>query len=298
MRIESLKSKALTEQEKECAIKFISKTWNNSEQYTESILKMWGGEFEHEAFITAYHPVHQIWRNSHEKKELHAAIKTAFIMIALGENNDAGTDYELEQYLSKLYDLIALSVCDFEHFSVIPMSHQKDKPFEKDPDLALEYWQKALLLNPESEEAKSGLGAYYLFEKKNYHKAFAYLINNSLWDEDYFWFTEMGIHFDEERKKAFWDSANTAKKEFLCFKKAYKAVLLQEKHTVDLDNDPQYYYNLAFSYIMGVGTKQNLEKGLLILKRLDSLLDENSLSIYDIDDPDEIIRNYYMTSDN
>jgi hypothetical protein len=38
MKIESLKNKALTEQEKACVIKFFSDIWKKSEQYTESTI--------------------------------------------------------------------------------------------------------------------------------------------------------------------------------------------------------------------------------------------------------------------
>ena len=258
-------------------------------------------KYDHDSFIKLSFLSERLLRNYDDPKVFELGLKIIYNLIDLGEKELSTTDDLLLEYrLSDLYLLLSYIIVD-DGFKTVPYdSKAKKYNIDKDNALALAYLQKAILYNPNDSVIKMSLGMYY-YHKKNFYKAYDYLISAQefLYDEFSFpsffdieaeamLYNEIGIFFDSIKERK-WFSGEKA---YLCFKAAY----LISKKCDNLTKEAFICtrYNMAYSYYRGVGVDINLEVGKKYLDELASgLLLNYGIDILNDDDPDGIIKEYY-----
>ena len=262
---------------------------------SENLLSLLSGNFEKEKFYHFKSYVFQLWRNNKTKKALLLSVKLIFQLIEIGENNDMGTDYEMEKELSRLYDALGLTVMDYPGIKIVPMLGRKPI-IEKDNEQAKIFHEKAFLLDPDDEEISFNLGWYY-YKKCNYHKAYYYWINNSILIDEKRddLFNELGIALEEEYKKRINYIAMSAdSKAFACYEKAYLIGSIENDSYYTPNCKAESIYNIAYAYLRGVGTKKNTRKGKQYLSELADYLSASGQDITSHNDPDGIIKEFYL----
>ena len=80
-------------------------------------------------------------------------------------------------------------------------------------------------------------------------------------------------------------------KAFRSFKRAYYTFKNEPR-------DEEVIYNMAYAYLEGVWVMRNKRKGMSLLKELDERLEADGKDITKENDPDGIIKKYYMTANN
>lgn len=285
---------------------------NVEDSYKETVI---GGEvkpifedlvldkFDLNTFLKLSWFVQRMLRNSDDKTTFELSVKIAYCLIEQGEKDNS---YIVEKTVADLYQTLGFIIYDQKEHKIIPYSMKRDiLNIDADTKLAIKYFEKALLLDP-SPYIFSVLGIYY-YLNNNYYKAFAYLKNAQQYDSDYKWnyefvdssteaymYSKLGIYFENEymNNNAFDNySVFSADYMFVCFERAY--MICDSNNWLDKDLIEMCMYNYAYAFIKGVGTKEDKEKGLEILKKLDDKLLEMGKDIFSIEDPDNIVKDYY-----
>ena len=254
--------------------------------------------YDHNSFVKLALLSERLIRNGKEPKEFELGLKISYNLIDLGEKElEKNDDHILGYRLSDLYLILSFIIND-SGFKTLPYWHMAEKyNIKKDDKLALSYLQKAILLNPNSNEIKLQLGMYY-YNKKNYYFAYDYLIGvkdvySGKWP--YFedkagmahFFTEMGVFFDNNK-----NGNLNGYRVFWCFKASY--LLLKDEENIDKDTFISTRYNMACAYYKGIGVQEDHKEGKKYLDELAlGLSSKYNEDILKINDPDGIIKEYY-----
>lgn len=307
MRIEEYKGYQITDEDIAFLIKEVEKEEELTvvDLYQNEIVKVFEdlvlNKYDQQSFIKLSLLSQRLLRNFDDVRIFELGLKISYNLIALGEKElKTSEDPLLEYRLSELYLILSYIIID-DGFNTIPYGSKAEKyNIDRDNNLALSYLQKASLYNPNNSLIKVSLGMYYYY-KNNFYKAFDYLISaqsfyNGEWsykqfvniDDQSMIFTEIGIFFDD-KKDEYYENGN---KVFLCFKAAY----LISQYADDLTKETFICtrYNMAYSYLKGIGVDENHKEGKKYLDELaEGLCEKYGEDISNIDDPDGIIKDYF-----
>lgn len=251
--------------------------------------------------------VRRLIRNYHERKIFDMSMTILYWLIEKGEEYlKHDRNVEIIQRLSSNYLLLGELLYDDKGLFVLSYDyHIDDYGIEKDRELAVYYWEKAYLINPNSTSAIYNLGMYH-YCNYDYYQAFGFLIRTGDYCNDGRWYYRLtdNVYHDisvflelgDKFYKNYWSffGEKDEKKAFLCYERAY--LIAEEYYWDEKENIEDVLYNLARCYIQGIGTKINIAKGRSLLRKLNYELNRIGKSISVVDDYDNIIKDYYIKS--
>lgn len=295
MKIEDFKNQIITKED----LLYLEKFLNEKENYVRELNDVYPlfedlviDKFDRLSFFKLKTICERISRNCKDKKAFALALKLIYRLINYGEENNSNVDYAVDSALANLYEILAEIIYE-GNIDFIPYSYKaKEFEIDKDSKLALEYFKKAHFINPIDKYISSSL-AYHYFYVGDFYKSYAYYpkYDDDFWfgNQDVFAYTFLGCKFDEELKKG---NTNTSKMVYDCFYNAYK--ISKDCNDLDVGLMVDVLYNMAYCYIKGIFVKKNINNGKKYLEKIDSYLSEKGKDIFSLDDPDRIIKDYYI----
>ena len=296
MKIEEYKNQKVTLED----ISYLEKIWNGDKNgiivelnkvyplFDDLIID----KFDRLSFLKLRTICYEITKYYKDKKAFEISLKLIYQLISYGEESKSKVDYAIESAIAGLYDILAELIYDGD-INFIPYSLiAEDYNIDKDTELALDYFKKAYLHDPLDKSIASSL-AYHYCSVDDIYKAYAFYprYNDDFYfgKQDVMAYTTLGCKFNEEFDKG---NIMVDKIIFDCFFNAYEI----SKECNDLDDDGMFsvYYNMAYCYIKGIYVKKNINKGKKYLQKLDSYLIKKGKGIMSFDDPDGIIKDYYL----
>lgn len=297
MKITEYKNKKITKED----ISYLESIWNENKNHLiielNDIYPLFDDliidRFDRLSFFKLRTICYRIIRNYMDKLAFGISLKIIYMLINYGEEeNKNNVDYAIDSVMADLYDILAEIIYDGDVNYIPYSSKAKEFDIDKDNELALDYLKKAYLLNPLNKNIASSL-AYHYYSIDDIYKAYAfyprYNDDYNFNRQDVMAYSRLGCLFDEEFRNG---NKMVDKKIFDCFYNAYKI----SNKCNDLYEEEKYivYYNIAYCYIKGIFVKVNINKGVTFLQRLDSYLAKRGIDITSFDDPDEIIKDYYI----
>ena len=237
---------------------------------------------------------HEIITNYSNKKAFCIALSIIYYLFDISVLPSFGVDYAINHAVVDLYDALASLVYDGNMHFELYSEKAKELGIERDTSLAISYWQKAHLIEPNYQPVLEVLAIHY-FDIGDYHKAYGYLpryeyLGRSFDSSIVKMYTLIGYAFEKENKE------KTYLMEFDTFNCFYNAYMIAKNSIIDSDISVKdmstAIYNMAHCYIDGVYLEKDIRKGISHLQELIEYLFNNGEDTKEIDDPYGIIKDY------
>ena len=226
------------------------------------------------------------------------------LQLDLKEAESNNHSYLVDEQISKIYHDVALLLLTDEDkngvgFIVQPYHSNATKyGITLDNAFAKDLLFKSLEYNPNNDDILYDLGLYYYHQGEelwSLKKAYAYFMRiiPSEYDESYclnnvdldlYYYERIGYLFETRFKE--YEYA------FAIYKKAYD-IDHNSWHEYNPEKLDEYaLYNLAHCYLDGVGTKENKEEGLRILKEYIDVCKAKKIDLSEREDSDKIVERF------